>query len=221
MTESDFKNTNTFPHIKADTLFSSPFLNLYDYRNDVTGHYYVASRNKEEDLLALKPYEEAVKTGSEAVSCIVIFVDKCKEAYLMLFEEYRYPVGQYVLAIPSGLTEENESPIEAAKRELYEETGIRDQEIISVKEVSVPLFTTPGITDERCTFVCLLVDGLPRQLDHDHASESELFRREKYISEEDAYKMLESVDMGTDFCSVVSWCALMYFQSGLWKKQDP
>ncbi len=43
--------------------------------------------------------------------------------YLLLVREYRGAAGQYVLRVPTGSIEENETSEEAAKRELLEEVG--------------------------------------------------------------------------------------------------
>ena len=46
------------------------------------------------------------------------------EGYTYLVGQYRYPLGVYSWEIPEGGCAEGESPIEAAKRELVEETGL-------------------------------------------------------------------------------------------------
>lgn len=201
----------------ANVIFASSFLNVYDLENDITGHYYTVSRHDSDGLLALKAYEDAENSIPDAVSCIVIFVDdESGVAWLMLLEEYRYPVGQYVLAIPGGLVEKGETLLQAANRELYEETGILSERIIGEKVISPLMFCSPGITDEGVAFVCMIVKGTPGLLNHEHSSESELFRRARYISGEEAFNMIKEGDMGHSFCSIVSWCALLYFQSGCW-----
>lgn len=201
-----------------NVLFTSSFINVYDFENDITGHYYTVSRHDSNELLAIKKREEAGKTPPDAVSCIVIFAgDKNDDARLMLLEEFRYPTGQYVLAIPGGLVESGETLLRTAERELYEETGISPEEIIRKKVVSPPLFSSPGMTDERVSFVCVIVKGTPQLLNHQYSSESELFRKVKYVSEEEAACMIKEGALGNEFCSIVSWCALLYFRSGCWK----
>ena len=41
----------------------------------------------------------------------------------MLIKQFRHAVNKYLVEIPAGKIENNESPYEAAKRELAEETG--------------------------------------------------------------------------------------------------
>ena len=48
-----------------------------------------------------------------------------------IFEkQYRYSLGQEIIEMPAGKLEEGEIPLEAAKRELLEETGYRPLEMI-------------------------------------------------------------------------------------------
>ena len=60
----------------------------------------------------------------------------------LLFREYRYPVGHYVLSIPSGLIDEKDrqdaSPIlSAMRRELAEETGINNKNAVKKQQTNI------------------------------------------------------------------------------------
>ncbi|MDX1641033.1 MAG: NUDIX hydrolase, partial [Balneolaceae bacterium] len=46
---------------------------------------------------------------------------------IVLVEQYRAGIHQSTLEIPGGMVDEHESPLEAAKRELLEETGYRSE----------------------------------------------------------------------------------------------
>jgi ADP-ribose pyrophosphatase len=55
---------------------------------------------------------------------VVILATTAEGAYV-LTEEYRHPTGQILLSCPGGYVDPQEDPLEAAKRELKEETGFQ------------------------------------------------------------------------------------------------
>ncbi|MBA2369254.1 MAG: NUDIX hydrolase [Candidatus Protochlamydia sp.] len=75
------------------------------------------------DILRLKngtPYSYySLNTYPYAVIILATNLD----GYYILNQEYRHPTGQFLLSCPGGYIDKDEDPIEAAKRELEEETG--------------------------------------------------------------------------------------------------
>jgi ADP-ribose pyrophosphatase len=65
--------------------------------------------------------------------------------HVTLVRQQRPAVGGKVLELPAGILEEGESPLECARRELREETGLHGGEWVEVAS----FFTSPGFTDER------------------------------------------------------------------------
>lgn len=69
--------------------------------------------------------ENGVETYRESVrhrnAVAVVALDE--ENHLLMVEQYRYPIGRKLMELPAGLIDEGEEPLEAAKRELEEETG--------------------------------------------------------------------------------------------------
>ncbi|MCX5044024.1 NUDIX hydrolase [Aldersonia sp. NBC_00410] len=64
---------------------------------------------------------------------------------LVLIRQYRHPVQARLLELPAGLLDApGEDPLDAAKRELAEETGL----VAGVWSVLVDVAVSPGFTDE-------------------------------------------------------------------------
>jgi ADP-ribose pyrophosphatase len=67
------------------------------------------------------------------------------EGKVALVRQRREAVREYLLELPAGTLEEGESPLESARRELEEETGLTGG---SWRELG-GLYTTPGFCRER------------------------------------------------------------------------
>jgi ADP-ribose pyrophosphatase len=76
----------------------------------------------------------------EGVCILPFYKDK-----ILLLQEYRYPVRSWQWEIPGGLIDGTESPEEAARRELKEETGYEIDQLESLGYT----YTTFGVSDEK------------------------------------------------------------------------
>ena len=90
---------------------------------------------------------------------------------IVFVRQQRTAVGAKVLELPAGLIDPGEEPLETAKRELREETGLRGgrwRELAS-------FWTSPGFVDERVTVFVAddLEEGEP---DPDDAEDLEIDR---------------------------------------------
>jgi ADP-ribose pyrophosphatase len=84
--------------------------------------------------------QKVIVHPSNAVAILPIEGDLCK-----LIRQYRYAIDDYIFEAPAGALETGEDPLEAAGRELIEETGFAAQVI----EPRGFIITTPGYTDEK------------------------------------------------------------------------
>jgi ADP-ribose pyrophosphatase len=78
-------------------------------------------------------------------SAVMMAVDDKKR--ILLVRQYRLPADKYLWELPAGKVDEGETPLQAAKRELIEETGYRAR---SWKKLST-FFPSPGFVAERMT----------------------------------------------------------------------
>lgn len=67
-----------------------------------------------------------------------------KDGRLLLVDQYRQALGRCEMEIPAGKLEKGEDPLEAAKRELREETGYSCGRITHLHS----FYTSPGFADE-------------------------------------------------------------------------
>lgn len=105
-----------------------------------------------------------------AVCMIPIF----ENGDVLVERQFRYPHAKVLLEIPAGkLDSKNEDPLEAAKRELYEETGYVAEKFTFLGE----LYTTPAFVDE--VIWMYLVTGLSRKDDCQHLDEDEFLTVER------------------------------------------
>lgn len=75
-----------------------------------------------------------------------------EDGHVLLVEQYRVPLGRNCIELPAGLIgdeTEGEDPLEAAGRELEEETGYRATNLESLGEY----YSSPGMVSESFTLV--------------------------------------------------------------------
>ena len=95
---------------------------------------YVSVVEKEVDLGGARGVETfwSVRTGG--YTAVVAVTD---DGLIPLVSQYRPAVEAHVLELPSGTIEDGESPADAARRELLEETGCRCDEVLPLGRLHV------------------------------------------------------------------------------------
>ena len=96
-------------------------------------------------VMVTKPDREitAVREVVEHSDAVVI-VPIDSDGNILLVRQFRYAIGTTLLEAPAGGVEIDESPREAAQRELREETGYRSDRLIPLGS----FWVAPGWTDE-------------------------------------------------------------------------
>jgi len=94
------------------------------------------------------------KSGIDAVAVLALIRSKTNAFPLstVIIEQYRPPIGKFIIELPAGLIDDGETPEEAAKRELREETGYEAEGII---DSSAVLANDPGMSTANMKLVVL------------------------------------------------------------------
>lgn len=222
--------------MKVETLLETKFIKVFDLQYKEDSHYYNATRRDEKDLVAAKSTEEFKNMLPDAVSCVVIWnpvtdesndgdaSDGKNQPQLLMNREFRYPTGQYLLSVPAGLIDSEDSLdpaplIKTAERELKEETGIDLTETDEISVINPCLFSTPGMTDESNALVKIVLNRKSLTgMTQDGALGGELFDGFDLLTKDQAKKILkDGVDEHGIYYSVYTWAALTYFVTDLWR----
>lgn len=205
-------------------LLDTKYIKVFDLEYEKDRHYYDATRRNVAELVATKTNQELKEAFPDAVSCVVVLIDESGEERLCVMQEYRYPIGRFVLSIPSGLIDdkdkEQENPLySAAIREVAEETGLAFDEVIDeIKTINPMLFCSPGMTDESTAVVKIVMHRkkIPK-ISKEGAVGTELFENGAWITKDEAITYLKKgSDEAGIFYSAITWIALNAFISDLW-----
>lgn len=110
--------------------------------------YEIISRNRNiqtlDDLQNRKPN-----------AVVMILTDESGEL-ILVNREYRMAMAQWIYNFPAGLIDPGESPEESARRELWEETGLR---IVRIDDVLDNSYSAVGFSNERNVCVFGIAEG--------------------------------------------------------------
>ena len=203
---------------RIETLHEEKFLKLYDLQYAEGKHYFEASRREKNNLAVRKSDEEVREMLPDAVTIAVVLHLPDHQTRLLMSYEYRYPIGQFLLSPVAGLLDpedrNSENPlVNAAIREIREETGLTVRESDRVYVLNPCAFSSPGMTDESNAFLCaeITLDSL-EDLNQDGAEGSEVFNGFELLDRERAETIFRT---GRDehgcFYSLAAWMVLAIF----------
>lgn len=141
----------TFKKI-ADTRYLKMFDIVY---GEPPRNYYMVTRNNE-------PFTGKVNA---------VHIVASTEGKIVLIKQYRPAIDEYIIDFPAGLIDKDESVEEAARRELYEETGLH---LDKVYGVSPPLYNSAGLTDEMSQILMCTAVGTPNLANKEAHEEIEI-----------------------------------------------
>jgi ADP-ribose pyrophosphatase len=97
-------------------------------------------------------------------SAVMLPVDEKKR--ILLVRQYRLPAGRYLWELPAGTVDPGETPLQTARRELIEETGLRARSFRKIAE----FYPSPGFLTEKMTIYLAtgLIAGDAKPMDDEH-----------------------------------------------------
>ena len=108
-----------------------------------------------------------------------------KDDRLLLLKEFRMSINRTIYNLCAGMLEEGESVEDCARRELYEETGLR---VARFLDILPPSYSAVGFSDTATWLVFLEAEGKPRTgaacVDCPRLSENEEISADFYTREQ-------------------------------------
>ena len=138
--------------VNIEQLEGTKYLNMYKLKliNKVGNikDYFMVSRRKKEDLICV--------TKDHSKCDGVMILPLTEDGEIIVLKQYRPVIDDYLYELPAGIVDPGESIKEAARRELFEETGLKCK---SYELLLKPSYSSVGITDETTAVVKMMVEG--------------------------------------------------------------
>ena len=143
------------------------YLNMYKTefttRSGKEKQYFFASRARDVGSLKINGGKKC-----DGVDIVAVYDGK-----IVLVDQFRAPIGGRIYECPAGLIDGDETPREAAIRELHEETGLDLEPIENPALPSRGFYTSVGMSDEACALVFGRASG---QVSREYLEDSEDIR---------------------------------------------
>ena len=113
------------------------------------GKVFSVSRHRTTEPGGIAVTREVIHHGGSAV-----ILPRLRDGRIVLIRQFRLPAGRFLWELPAGSIDGGETALQAAQRELAEETGYR----ASSWRKLIEFFPSPGFLDEKMTL--FLAQGL-------------------------------------------------------------
>ena len=177
-----------------EKLYESKFITRYNvqYKTDAGNikNYEIVSRSN-----SLNSFEDLKNSACDAV--VLIIHDKSGNK-ILLNKEFRMAVGTYAYNFPAGLIDPGEDYKTAAKRELWEETGLT---LTEVKDVWPVCFSAVGIMNEKSIVVVGEAEG---EFAHSTSDEEEI--EAIWFTKEQMRELLKTDEHFAARTQAYCWC---------------
>ena len=125
-------------------------------RYDIT-YETVDNQKKVYEIISRKKNMETYEAlhGDKPDAVVIIATNETGDK-LLVNKEFRLAVGDWVYNFPAGLIDEGEEPIESARRELKEETGL---DLLTVNDILPLSYSAIGFANETNLCIVGVADG--------------------------------------------------------------
>jgi ADP-ribose pyrophosphatase len=145
--------------IAAEPLADARWLRLfrvnYRFADGADRSWVIATRNE-------RP--RCISGRFETPDAVIIVAYHREISRIVVTREYRVALADYEYGFPAGLVEAGESVEAAARRELFEETGLKATRVL---QTSPCLYSSAGMTDESMVLVHVECEGEPSAAGND------------------------------------------------------
>lgn len=129
--------------------------------NLFTAKYCFEKDKKERSwVFASRKSKPACMTLENEPDCVCVFpiIQTTQGRRIVVISQFRPALGRAEIDFPAGKIDPGETPLQAAKRELKEETGLGLKNVLFK---TPPLFPSAGLTDESCIIFFVEASGIP------------------------------------------------------------